>query len=200
MQRSGSGWRSWSCEDRRVSYGLSVASSFLTRVFGAASARAGRACSTECERSRGCLWRAPGYVGVLCPRARTKTLVEDIVHSETVAQPLEPQEEELEFEDEEQLAVVTVVEDFTTESLMDPAPQPTATGSPAASRLSSSKDSKVRAKEGLKVTSKPKLKAKTSRFHYETKAGRNAERTKQRARRTEKAERAGGKKKRGTKR
>ncbi|KAF8590968.1 hypothetical protein K439DRAFT_1627394 [Ramaria rubella] len=103
-------------------------------------------------------------------------------------------EEELEFEDEEQLAVVTVVEDFAADSLRHPEP------------LKQS-DSGQRHPEGPRekgaaspATPKLRLKAKSNKVHYETKAARKMEKTKQRARKTEKAERAGSKKKRGTKR
>lgn len=81
-----------------------------------------------------------------------------------------PEEMEEEYEGEEQLATVTVVQDFDLSTLLHgPAP----TSRPAKEEV---------------VTRRKTGKARPVR--YETKAARLAERRKQRARRTEKAERA----------
>jgi ribosomal RNA-processing protein 17 len=94
-------------------------------------------------------------------------------------------QKEEEYEDEEILATVTVVEDFDPDSFIhgpriktDPTayqPQPTESKSTKSPR------------DTLKKKSKSK------KIRYETKDARKVERTKQRARRTEKAELAGGK-------
>ncbi|KAF8483174.1 nucleolar protein 12-domain-containing protein, partial [Gautieria morchelliformis] len=106
------------------------------------------------------------------------------------------QQEELEFEDEEQLAIVTVVEDFAADSLRHPEPQrPADTDSPEQENKSASRSvSRTVRKKGI-LTSKSKPKSKSNKVRYETKAARKVERAKQKGRRTEKAERAGGKRK-----
>ncbi|KIJ18628.1 hypothetical protein PAXINDRAFT_128917 [Paxillus involutus ATCC 200175] len=103
---------------------------------------------------------------------------------------------EEEFEGDEQLATVTVVEDFDPSALLH--------GPPKASLLRVADDTpsqrltaKVDAKEKEKpkkdaINSKSKSK-KSGKVKYQTKGARLAERSRQRARRTEKAERAGGK-------
>lgn len=116
----------------------------------------------------------------------------------------ETQEEELEFEDDEQLAVVTVVEDFAADSLRHPDPPQLPVAINHESRESKhpapsqTNEHKARGKNVFK--SKSKLRAKLNKVHYETKAARKVESAKQRARRSEKAERAGGKQKREAKR
>ncbi|KIK97370.1 hypothetical protein PAXRUDRAFT_31830 [Paxillus rubicundulus Ve08.2h10] len=103
---------------------------------------------------------------------------------------------EEEFEGDEQLATVTVVEDFDPSALLY--------GPPKTSLFRVSDDTppqrltaKVKAKEKEKpkkdaINGKSKSK-KSERVKYQTKGARLAERSRQRARRTEKAERAGGK-------
>lgn len=79
---------------------------------------------------------------------------------------------EEEYEGEEQLATVTVVQDFDLSTLLH-GPAPT----------------RDKGREEV-VTPKLKPRPKPKKVRYETKAARLAERRKQRARRTEKAERA----------
>ena len=106
-----------------------------------------------------------------------------------------------EYSDEEQLATVTVVEDFDPSMLLyHPAATNTTTTSdvvepPAAERQTTLLRSGGKASRNLPVT-EPAKKARSVRervVRYETKAARRATRTTQRARRTEKAELAGGK-------
>lgn len=92
---------------------------------------------------------------------------------------------EEEYEDEDMLATVTVVEDFDPDTFihgprLKSAPAPSTT--PAPHTLPGRVNS-----ERLKKKVRPK------KVRYETKDARKVERTKQRARRTEKAELAGGK-------
>ncbi|KAK7005608.1 nucleolar protein 12-domain-containing protein [Favolaschia claudopus] len=101
---------------------------------------------------------------------------------------------EEEYEDEDMLATVTVVEDFDPDTLIH--------GPPAVPKSepkipSSSVEPTVTPKEKAERSTK---KNKPKKIRYETKDARKAQRTKQRARRTEKAELAGGKasRKKGT--
>ncbi|KAK7687135.1 hypothetical protein QCA50_009638 [Cerrena zonata] len=104
-----------------------------------------------------------------------------------------------EYSDEEQLATVTVVEEFDPQALLHgpstlsksadggdaekPSPLPEPVQKPPRGRSSSSNDIK-------KVKAKVVKKAKD--IKYQTKADRKADRTKQQRRKVEKAERAGG--------
>lgn len=112
-------------------------------------------------------------------------------------------QKEEEYEDEEILATVTVVEDFDPDTIIH-GPTPAALAVPSQPSTTKTKMARKRDLE----TSKKKFKEKKVR--YQTKGDRNIERTKQRKRRSEKAELAGGKasrkrgpsdpKKRGSKR
>lgn len=105
-----------------------------------------------------------------------------------------------EYEGEEQLATVTVVEDFDPAALIiheeqehHPKSRLPARGPP--STVEGTPNSHQQANSTARNKSK-----KRSKVKYQTKAERTAERAKQRARRTEKAERAGGKASRKKKR
>ncbi|KAG1815969.1 nucleolar protein 12-domain-containing protein [Suillus subaureus] len=109
-----------------------------------------------------------------------------------------------EYEGEEQLATVTVVEDFDPAVFLHGPPM---TGSAPADRSDAPSSTSVKPKgkerahnDPLKPKRKAKKNEKTKSVKYQTKAARLAERSKQRARRTEKAERAGGKSSRKGKR
>lgn len=90
----------------------------------------------------------------------------------------EPEEMEEEYEGEEQLATVTVVQDFDLPALLHGPPQ---TREPA--------------EEDKEPGEPTRTRRRTPRVKYETKAARRVEHRKQRARRTEKAEWAGRKRK-----
>ena len=96
-----------------------------------------------------------------------------------------------EYEDEEVLATVTVVEDFDPDSIIHGPPK---TEAPTSSFLlrSEPKSSQPppQSKPLERATNRKKPREK---IRYETKNARKREQTKQRARRTEKAELAGGK-------
>ncbi|KAG6845902.1 hypothetical protein H0H87_000708 [Tephrocybe sp. NHM501043] len=97
-------------------------------------------------------------------------------------------QKEEEYEDDEIMATVTVVEDFDPDTFIH-GPRATSDTIKSAPSTSTAPTSKASA-------SQPKLvpkKAKPQKIRYQTKSERKAERTKQRARRTEKAELAGGK-------
>ncbi len=110
-------------------------------------------------------------------------------------------EHEHEYSDEEQLATVTVVEDFDPSVLLY---HPTASGAelpadlerpspppqPLSLSLSRENLKASRKDDGLATATATK---KLKKVRYETKVARKATRATQRARRTEKAERAGGK-------
>lgn len=109
-----------------------------------------------------------------------------------------------EYEGEEQLATVTVVEDFDPAAFLH-SPLMTSSALADQSDLPSSTPVKPKGKDRaqndpLKPQRKAKKNEKTKSIKYQTKAARLAERSKQRARRTEKAERAGGKSSRKGKR
>ena len=110
--------------------------------------------------------------------------------------------EEEEFEDEEQLATVTVVEEFDPDSLIHgPASTHAAEGDMEDEDESRSSPPPARTKVKTKPTSsdvahaKAKMKASTKAkdVKYQTNAARKFERQKQRKRKLEKADRAGGK-------
>ncbi|KAJ8592332.1 hypothetical protein M405DRAFT_763687 [Rhizopogon salebrosus TDB-379] len=109
-----------------------------------------------------------------------------------------------EYEGDEQLATVTVVEDFDPAALLH---GPPITGPTHTDQLDIPSVTLLKTKGKEKAhndLSKPKRKArkneKTKSIKYQTKSARLAERSKQQARRTEKAERAGGKSSRKGKR
>jgi len=112
-------------------------------------------------------------------------------------------EHENEYEDEEQLATVTVVEDFDPEALLhgtsrhkspmydsgkEEDPSAANSGHSPAAYLSRKVSPEVKVK---KVQAKTSTKAKT--IKYQTNAARKVERSKQLRRKAEKAHRAGGK-------
>jgi ribosomal RNA-processing protein 17 len=121
---------------------------------------------------------------------------------------LDHPEHEYEYSDEEQLATVTVVEDFDPSALLHGEPSSSSEDeqrpkeerrpplprarAKVATRGHSSADvgGERRANEGKKNKNKN---GAAKKVRYETKAARRATRATQRARRTEKAERAGGK-------
>jgi ribosomal RNA-processing protein 17 len=124
-------------------------------------------------------------------------------------QPVEPEEEE--YEDEEQLATVTVVEDFDPDTIIHGPPRipsspgddesmeyqsrsstkaKSASNSATTPSIMTTEPTKAWAKSNLSVKTKLKM---SKKVRYQTKAERGLEKKKQRARRTEKAERAGGK-------
>lgn len=111
----------------------------------------------------------------------------------------DPDEVGEEYEGEEQLATVTVVEDFDPTSLHEPLQnsrghKPEFASSPSAPREKGKEKSQL---HNTVVKTKP---AKNRKPKYQTKAARAADRAKQRARHKEKAERAGGKASRSRKR
>lgn len=111
----------------------------------------------------------------------------------------ERRECEYSYSDEEQLATVTVVEDFDPSALRLPvAPDERQDW---ASSLAPARREKVKTEGGSGGASKRMdVSAKNNKkVRFETKAARRAAQAKQRARRTEKAERAGGKAARRTK-
>ena len=93
------------------------------------------------------------------------------------------QPEEAEFEDEETLATVTVVEDFDPDTIIH--------GPPKAAADPKQYAPAEPAAPPKPKSSKPKIRERKVR--YETKDARKREQVKQRKRRTEKAELAGGK-------
>ncbi|KAF8265807.1 nucleolar protein 12-domain-containing protein [Lactarius quietus] len=111
-------------------------------------------------------------------------------------------EQEAAYSDEEQLATVTIVEDFDPSTLIHgPASAEQHAESPPSPPRRVSQDGGERAR-GVEGTSKRKHTTTTTpkkKVRYETKAARRASQAKQRARRTEKAELAGGKAARRTK-
>lgn len=169
-----------------------------------APTRTGRTSSKECQRGGRSFWSTPR-----CVTCHNLHDLHSLIAQEDSMVNLErthnekTQEEELEFEDEEQLAVVTVVEDFSADSLRHPNPPLPLVNefrSPEGEKPGTSQSTEQKSKEKEASKAKSKLKAKSNKVRYETKAARKVERTKQRARKTEKAERAGGKQKRRAKR
>lgn len=107
----------------------------------------------------------------------------DVDEEWTGISPSKGKQTEEEYQDEEVLATVTVVEDFDPDSIIHGPP-------PSTSHPIQSPATTPQVTHDKATSKKP---PKTKKIKYETKAERNAEKTKQRARRTEKAELAGGK-------
>ncbi|PPQ84578.1 hypothetical protein CVT25_015780 [Psilocybe cyanescens] len=104
-----------------------------------------------------------------------------------------------EYEDEQLLATVTVVEDFDPDTIIH-GPAKTDNPTPSLSSLSKPINTRPEIKSSRLPTVKNSLhgpakksKTKERKIRYETKDARRREQTKQRKRRTEKAELAGGK-------
>ena len=105
-----------------------------------------------------------------------------------------------EYEDEEQLATVTVVEDFDPDTLLHGPPIGRPTRDEAEQGASPTTPSVLpETKTAAKKTStdikksQSKTTAKAKTIKYQTNAARKAERSKQQRRKSEKAQRAGGK-------
>lgn len=96
-----------------------------------------------------------------------------------------------EYENEETVATVTVVEDFDPDTIIH-GPAKSENASERSLSLSESALA-VQLPKKAPVQSAKKKKVKEKKIRYQTKDARKKEQLKQRARRTEKAERAGGK-------
>ncbi|EKM81050.1 hypothetical protein AGABI1DRAFT_105883 [Agaricus bisporus var. burnettii JB137-S8] len=94
--------------------------------------------------------------------------------------PTTSKQRDEEYEDEEVLATVTVVEDFDPDTILHGPPRPT------------SPTSKAVPPPPIPKPAPPK-KPKAQKIRYQTKGARTADRRKQLVRKNEKAERAGGK-------
>ncbi|KAI0063607.1 hypothetical protein BV25DRAFT_1899214 [Artomyces pyxidatus] len=101
-------------------------------------------------------------------------------------------EAEAEYSDEEQMATVTVVEDFDPDVLIHGAPREPDVNPYSSPDARAKEKAKAKEDDVKDVGRKPKS-TPAKKIRYEGKAARVREKTKQRARRTEKAERAGGK-------
>ncbi|KZV60645.1 hypothetical protein PENSPDRAFT_564567, partial [Peniophora sp. CONT] len=99
-----------------------------------------------------------------------------------------------EYSDEEQLATVTVVEDFDPSTLIHgPATDASSDEADTSAVALTAPAGRTKPPTTKKDTSTTKKKLKPKDIKYETKAARKSARSKQYARKTEKAERAGGK-------
>ena len=95
---------------------------------------------------------------------------------------------------EEQLATVTVVEDFDPSTLIHGPPTDTSPEDvPAGTTTPAPTSAAAKAPASKLSSSAAKKKVRPKDIKYETKAARKTARAKQHARKTEKAERAGGK-------
>lgn len=97
-----------------------------------------------------------------------------------------------EYEDEQILATVTVVEDFDPDTIRH-GPLRSSPPTPPSQELSSNLPSKKPTPQFNMQPRSQKNQTKPQKIRYQTKEARKTERVKQLARRTEKAERAGGK-------
>ncbi|KIY66892.1 hypothetical protein CYLTODRAFT_377085 [Cylindrobasidium torrendii FP15055 ss-10] len=100
-----------------------------------------------------------------------------------------PREKQAEYQDEEILATVAVVEDFDPDTLIHGPPTVPHPSDSSAHPPNPPPKTTNTSQPGPKKAPKPAAK----KFRYESKAARKVDRTKQRARKLEKAERAGGK-------
>lgn len=101
-------------------------------------------------------------------------------------------ERDEEYEDEEMLATVTVVEDFDPDTIIHGPPKPDRSDHPPIAQPDR-QEQKPKPSRQLQSNTGSSKKSRPRKIHYETADARKKERTKQRARRTEKAELAGGK-------
>ena len=99
-------------------------------------------------------------------------------------------ERDEEYEDEEMLATVTVVEDFDPDTIVHGPPKP---NHPPIAQPDHLEPLKPKLSRQLQSNTGSSKKSRPRKIPYETSDARKKERTKQRARRTEKAELAGGK-------
>lgn len=124
-------------------------------------------------------------------RAHVQSLVEQDDEWHGIADS--SQQDELardeEYENEEILATVTVVEDFDPDTLIHGPSRPESSSEPRPFHS----DHDIRTPRSQPTSHSTKKKMKSTKIRYETKDARKREQVKQRARRTEKAERAGGK-------
>ncbi|RDB25053.1 Ribosomal RNA-processing protein 17 [Hypsizygus marmoreus] len=107
-----------------------------------------------------------------------------------IASEKKGKQKEEEYEDEEILATVTVVEDFDPDSFIH---SPRLTNAPSTDLPSPAETKRVVPSISVPHDRSSSKKQSKKKVRYETKADRKREQTKQRARRTEKAELAGGK-------
>ncbi|KIK67302.1 hypothetical protein GYMLUDRAFT_37386 [Collybiopsis luxurians FD-317 M1] len=107
----------------------------------------------------------------------------------------EEEGEENQYEGEDVLATVAIVQDFDPDTLLHGPTKPVSNVEPVQQMVNNdSLPSKASHSHPSKVShSQPSKKTKSKKIRYETKAARKTERTRQRTRRTEKAELAGGK-------
>ncbi|PAV18677.1 required for cell viability rrp17 [Pyrrhoderma noxium] len=98
-----------------------------------------------------------------------------------------------EYEDEEQLATVTVVEEFDPDTLRHPTALSRSSPPPSNDLRKDSSNPKEHTSSTKPKKAVKKTKAESKKIAYETKAARKVARVKQRARKFEKAELAGGK-------
>lgn len=102
-----------------------------------------------------------------------------------------PQDQELEFENDEKLAIVTVVDDFSIDSLRHGDEQNFSHSEPNFNPRTTPPNP-INQTSVTKGTAKPR----SHKVKYQTKTARKVERAKQRARKLEKAQKFGDKKKR----
>lgn len=101
----------------------------------------------------------------------------------------EENERDEEYEDEEVLATVTVVEDFDPDTIIHGPPKPDRSDHPPIAQP----ELKPKPARQLHSNTRSSKKSRQRKIPYETADARKKERSKQRSRRTEKAELAGGK-------
>ena len=101
-------------------------------------------------------------------------------------------ERDEEYEDEEILATVTVVEDFDPDTIIHGPPKPNRSDHPPIAQPDRL-EPKPKPSRQLQSNTGSSKESRQRKIPYETADARKKERTKQRARRTEKAELAGGK-------
>ena len=98
-----------------------------------------------------------------------------------------------EYEDEETHATVTIIEDFDPDAIIHGSPKPATPSIPSPTSRPEAKPLQTLTSKKTLHGSKTNVKPKEQKVRYETKDARRREQMKQRARRTEKAELAGGK-------
>ena len=171
--------------------------------------RRGKTLKRLSGRTAACLVSPPGVLSCVCRRVNdppadfdNESEWDGTGRNSALADKGKGVGEELEeYEDEEQLATVTVVEEFDPDTFLYGKPSgPESTDDqspPRPDKIPSRSHPPQPAKATSKDTSKAKVKAKMStkvnNVKYQTSAARKAERAKQHRRKTEKAERAGGK-------
>lgn len=156
-----------------------------------AKANATRAGHSKCCASRKSLRRNNRFLSLRSVYfSRSDTIADD---EDEEWQGVRTENQDNEYEDEETHATVTIIEDFDPDAIIHGSPKPPTPSIPSPTSRPEAKPLQTLTSKKTLHGSKTNVKPKEQKVRYETKDARRREQMKQRARRTEKAELAGGK-------